>query len=945
MAHAPLAEGNPRRARVRRVLRGAVRGILATSLALFLAAEADGAAPGPSIELTAPTRYASLLTHSPTLALAGSVGGDAVALRLSAAPGREAQAVALGAADAHGRRAWHVDALALQPGLNVLRLTALDAAGHASVRTLGVTRAGGAVAAAPRLERVDWHGRPVLAEIRGGHAFAEGDVDLGELRALRAAGAAQAGAGRAGGRGDAGIGISDPASFWPKVGGVAQVPYVVTQGNDNVAPAIQQYNAQLAGVIQFVPRGTETDYVDFDLDPNDLSGSGYSNVGRTGGQQTIGGSILCNVPTLLHEMGHATGLWHEQSRRDRDAYVALHYENVIKSTQANFDVQPFDVQDFGLFDVQSLMEYGPTTFTKNGEPTVESIPAGIRVSDLGVYTAGDLDAIKRLYGFAPAKVTVTSNPPGLQVIVDGVTVTTPRAFSFAIGSQHTLGVPAAAQAQEGDAYVFGRWNDLGAAAHTITVAPGNGLQASPVAKPAVTVYQADFVQMVPFAPSVYPDGSGAVSATPAPQSLPGMDGLWFPARTAVTLTAVPNAGYALYRMYTADTPASLNPQTTRHPEWVQAYFTAHPNVTVGTAPAGHWVWVDGDFWFGPVNWTSDYPGDGDWSAGTSHLLDVQVNPQQPYSWSIRYPWLSWSDQGAQQHQVTSPGAPVTYTASFGTQFNYYAYAAPPCAGSVTANPASPDDFYDAGDVVSFDETVVPDWIFSGWGGDLGGTTHPQSLTMDDERLVVPGYNTVATPLAVTTFAPGFATAGAKSLALTITGAGFTSATRLFINGAYVAPSKATATRLTTKLTKAQLKSVGGIEISVDNAPAGNWSCSEYVLQTFPVLAQGNLPQVAPAPAKLTFAKQKVGTTSAPQTVTLTNTGTALAALGGPATTGADAGDFALASACGSALGAAGQCTLSVTFTPAAKGARSASLLLIDSAFDSPQVVMLAGTGN
>jgi hypothetical protein len=79
--------------------------------------------------------------------------------------------------------------------------------------------------------------------------------------------------------------------------------------------------------------------------------------------------------------------------------------------------------------------------------------------------------------------------------------------------------------------------------------------------------------------------------------------------------------------------------------------------------------------------------------------------------------------------------------------------------------------------------------------------------------------------------------------------------------------------------------------------------------------------------------------------TLTNTGTALAALNGPAATGANAGDFAISSACGNALAAAGQCTVSVTFTPGAKGTRSATLLLLDSAFDSPQVVTLTGTGN
>jgi hypothetical protein len=355
--------------------------------------------------------------------------------------------------------------------------------------------------------------------------------------------------------------------------------------------------------------------------------------------------------------------------------------------------------------------------------------------------------------------------------------------------------------------------------------------------------------------------------------------------------------------------------------------------------------VDTIFHETPTHFSADYAGDGDWTAGTTHVLDIQVDPQQPYSWSIRYPWLSWSDDGARMHQVVSPGAPASYAATLGTQYTFAAWPAPPCAGAVTANPASQDDFYDAGTSVSFDETPVAGWTFSGWQADLAGPTHPQSLVMDDERLVVAGYDTTTTPLALTGLAPSHATAGSKSLALTITGTGFTSATRVFIDGAYVAPGKVTATALKVKVPASALKNAGGAEIDVDNVPAGNWSCSNYSIRTLPVLAKGDVPLVSPAPAKIAFGKQKTGKTSPPQTVTLTNGGTALAGLYAPVLTGPDAGDFALSSSCGGSLGPAAQCSLSLTFKPAAKGVRSATLLLLDSAFDSPQAVSLGGTGS
>jgi hypothetical protein len=900
--------------------------------------------PGRAIDVDRPGRSPSLATQAATLELGGSARAGTASMRVRALDVRGWFELTLGVPGADGRRPWSSSALPLHAGRNVFELEGRDAAGRRSSRFVAVSRLSG-VAAGSNLQLVAWRGRTLPAEIRHGHAFIEGDIDLAAGAQAHAQAGAQAHA-QAGAHGDAGLGIADPASFWPKVKGVAQIPYTITSGNANVVPAIDQVNAQLAGILQFVPHGSEPDYVDFDLDPNDQSGTGEAQVGRIGGRQVIAGSILSNEPTLIHEMGHTIGLWHEQSRPDRDAWVTLAEDNVIKTLAPNFDIQRSNVQAFGLYDVQSVMHYIPFTFTKNGEPTLETVPPGIRVSDLGILSAGDVDAIGRLYGHAPSQVTITSNPPGLAVTVDGAQVTTPHAFAFAIGSQHTVSIGSDAQLPgDGDAYVFGRWNDGGAAAHTITIAPGNGLEASPAGLPAVTLYQADFVQMVAYAPAIYPAGAGTLAATPPPLALPGATGKWYPARQPVTLTANGASGEALYRLYTADGGEAENPKITRYPGWVLAYFTSQPQVSITTAPAVHWTWVDTVFHETPTNFSADYAADGDWSIGSTHLLDIQVDPQQPYSWSIRYPWESWSDGGARAHQVVSPGAPASYTATLGTQYNYAAWAAPLCGGGVTANPATPDNFYDAGATVGFDEMPVTGWTFSGWQADLAGLVHPQNLLMDDERLVVAGYDTSSTPLALTGLAPPYAVAGSKSLALTITGSGFTNATRVFIDGNYVAPSKVTATSVKVKVPAASLKSVGGSEIDVDNVPSGNWPCSNYAIRTLPVLAKGELPLVSPSPAKVAFGKQKTGKASTPQAITLTNAGSALAGLYVPVMTGPNASDFSISNDCGGSLGAGAQCSVAVTFKPGAKGLRSATLLLLDSAFDSPQAVPLSGTGS
>ena len=96
-----------------------------------------------------------------------------------------------------------------------------------------------------------------------------------------------------------------------------------------------------------------------------------------------------------------------------------------------------------------------------------------------------------------------------------------------------------------------------------------------------------------------------------------------------------------------------------------------------------------------------------------------------------------------------------------------------------------------------------------------------------------------------------------------------------------------------------------------------------------------------SPVSLTFAAQSVGTTSVPQTVTLTNNlSTTLSKIALSAS-----GDFAVATnTCASTLAAHGQCTVSVTFTPSQTGSIKGAVTLTDSAVPSPQVVNLAGIG-
>ena len=111
-------------------------------------------------------------------------------------------------------------------------------------------------------------------------------------------------------------------------------------------------------------------------------------------------------------------------------------------------------------------------------------------------------------------------------------------------------------------------------------------------------------------------------------------------------------------------------------------------------------------------------------------------------------------------------------------------------------------------------------------------------------------------------------------------------------------------------------------------------------------------EVVPAPtagfslssATLNFASQGIGSTSTPQSVTLTNVGNAVLTLSSVQVTGSNVGDFSLTNHCGSSLAASAQCTLAATFAPSATGTRTASVVFTDNAAGSPQSLNLIGTG-
>lgn len=123
----------------------------------------------------------------------------------------------------------------------------------------------------------------------------------------------------------------------------------------------------------------------------------WSFVGMQGGKQDIGLASGCGLGATIHEIGHALGLWHEQSREDRDRHIRIHWENIEPSHQHNFNQHITDGDDHGRYDYDSIMHYGATAFSRNGQPTITTVPPGRPIGNRNGLSDGDIATIGTLY--------------------------------------------------------------------------------------------------------------------------------------------------------------------------------------------------------------------------------------------------------------------------------------------------------------------------------------------------------------------------------------------------------------------------------------------------------------------------------------------------------------------------------------------------------------------
>lgn len=146
----------------------------------------------------------------------------------------------------------------------------------------------------------------------------------------------------------------------------------------------------------------EEDYVF--INRGDVDSGCWSFVGLQGGRQILNlqpppGPHCIWHGTVAHEMIHAIGFYHEQSRTDRDNYVTIQWDNIPSALQSNFGMYNHSVIDpLGVpYDFASLMHYNAYAFAIDpSKPTI--VPkVDVELGQNRGLSNGDVEKIQRMY--------------------------------------------------------------------------------------------------------------------------------------------------------------------------------------------------------------------------------------------------------------------------------------------------------------------------------------------------------------------------------------------------------------------------------------------------------------------------------------------------------------------------------------------------------------------
>jgi len=192
--------------------------------------------------------------------------------------------------------------------------------------------------------------------------------------------------------------VSQTYWLWPN----AEIPYYIDPSLNSqkslILNAMDQFRQYTC--IKFRERtSSDRDYVRI------FKGVGcYSTIGRDeDNSEMISLGDGCYFEgTIVHELMHTVGFYHEQNRSDRDDFITIHWDNIDSAYKEEFQkMDPADNQILTPFDFNSIMLYGSHSYSKDGklitmEPKFPEFKM-IEVYEKPGMTAMDAKAIKLLY--------------------------------------------------------------------------------------------------------------------------------------------------------------------------------------------------------------------------------------------------------------------------------------------------------------------------------------------------------------------------------------------------------------------------------------------------------------------------------------------------------------------------------------------------------------------
>jgi hypothetical protein len=427
---------------------------------------------------------------------------------------------------------------------------------------------------------------------------------------------------------------------------------------------------------------------------------------------------------------------------------------------------------------------------------------------------------------ATISVTVTTNPTGRAITVDGFTSSSPQVFNWTPGSSHTISTTATQAAGADTQYVWANWSDTGAITHTVaptsnmtytanfssqyrlTMNAGSG---GSVAPPTGWFVKGQSVQITATPGGGYnfsgwtgtgngsysgmtnpvsvtmngpiTEGAGFVVATWTINASAGAGGSISPSGSVTvnngvnqSFTISPNTNYQISSVTVdgANQGAISNYTFTNvisNHSIAAAFALIPPGITVQTYPAGLSITVDGNTYTSPQTFQ--------WISGSNHTIGTTAT--QAGGTGVHYVWSSWSDAGAMTHVVT-PTTDMTYTANFTTQFLLTMNA----ESGGTVNPTG--GWYNSGQSVQITATPNNTFTFVRWtgsgAGSYSGTANPTNITMNGPitenasfaaATVPPPTARPATDLRTTSFQANWdAVSGATVYTLDVSSSNFTS---------------------------------------------------------------------------------------------------------------------------------------------------------------------------